>query len=259
MKTLKTISLIAITTTVLFSSLLLAGDGEKPPATSNPEWQLTPDLQVSMLQPGIWVHTSWMILDNGARVSSNGLIVREDDSLLLIDTAWGDDSTRALLVWIEQELGLPVTAVISTHAHADRMGGAPVMAEYQIPLYAHPSGFEMARTQGWPEPMSIGDLQPGESTSIGTVEVFYPGAAHTRDNLVVWLEEPRVLVGGCAVKSIQSQTMGYIGEADMAEWPESIRRISDTYPEAQLVLPGHGAIGGQELLLHTNRLIEESE
>lgn len=224
-----------------------------------PHWQVTPDLEVTKLQPGVWVHTSWYTFENGARFPSNGLIIMEDDSLLLIDTAWGERATEDLLTWIEQELAVPVEAVIATHAHADRMGGAETLKTRGIPLYANPLGFEMAVDHGWPQPQSIGDLNPGDTVPFGSVEVFYPGPAHTTDNLMVWLPESRLLFGGCAVKSANSKTMGNVADADLDAWPDSIERARTTYPDTELVLPGHGAVGGQELLLHTIRLLEETK
>ena len=57
-----------------------------------------------------------------ARSTSNGLIVRDGDELLLIDTAWGAKNTAALLAEIEKQIGLPVTRAVSTHFRDDRVG-----------------------------------------------------------------------------------------------------------------------------------------
>ena len=59
---------------------------------------------------------------DGAVYPSNGLIVRDGDELLLIDTAWGAKNTAALLAEIEKQIGLPVTRAVSTHFHDDRVG-----------------------------------------------------------------------------------------------------------------------------------------
>ena len=50
---------------------------------------------------------------DGAVYPSNGLIVRDGDELLLIDTAWGAKNTAALLAEVEKQIGLPVTRVQS--------------------------------------------------------------------------------------------------------------------------------------------------
>jgi len=108
-------------------------------ASTAPTQQITPDLTVRQLQPGLWLHTSWQTLPKVGRYPANGLLVREGDHLVLIDTAWGEASTEALLDWIDRELRLPVVRAIVTHAHDDRMGGAPVLVRRHIPFVGHPS------------------------------------------------------------------------------------------------------------------------
>jgi glyoxylase-like metal-dependent hydrolase (beta-lactamase superfamily II) len=255
----KSLCLLLLASTVLFNTNLFAAGGIPPDPAPITAWQVTPDLDIQELQPGIWVHTSWHEFSNGLRYPSNGLIVREDNSVLLIDTAWGVESTIDLLDWIDVELGLPVSAAIATHSHDDRMGGAPVLAERGIPLFANPLSIPLAISKGLPGPRSLGHLEPGGTVDFGAVEVFYPGPAHTVDNIMVWLPQSRLLVGGCAVKSADATTLGNVADADLDEWPESMRRAAEHYPDAGQVLPGHGHIGGLELLTHTAQLLEQME
>ena len=77
----------------------------------------------------------------------------------------------------------------------------------------------------------------------GPVELFYPGAAHSTDNLVVYVPSANVLYGGCAVHELSSTSAGNVADADLAEWPTSVERIQ-TLPEAEVVIPGHGLPGG---------------
>lgn len=220
-------------------------------------WDVTPDLQVTEWLPGVWLHTSWQVLANGSRFSSNGLLVRDGDGLLLIDTAWGEASTEALLAWTEAHLGLSVRRAFSTHWHDDRLGGAPVLERRGIPFFAHPRTRAIAEAENLPLPTPIADLAPGEAVAFGPVEVFYPGPGHSPDNTMVWLSGARLLVGGCAVKAAAAQGLGYTGDADLAAWPAALARAQAQYPEARIVVPGHGAVGDAALLAHTRALLGE--
>ena len=71
----------------------------------------------------------------------------------------------------------------------------------------------------------------------GPVELFYPGAAHSTDNLVVYVPSANVLYGGCAVQVVK-HVCGNVADADLAEWPTSVERIQKHYPEAEVVIPG---------------------
>lgn len=210
---------------------------------------------------GVWLHTSWQVLPDGTRYPSNGLLVREGDALSLIDTAWGEQPTRDLLAWIARELKLPVTRTIVTHAHDDRMGGAPVLAEARIPVLSHPLTGALAAKQGWPRPAPLATLsEAGSSTNVGAVGVFYPSPAHTVDNLMVWIPRAQILFGGCAVKGLKSRNLGNVADADVAAWPEAILRAQKRYAnQSRLVVPGHGEVGGPDLLSHTLALCAGQE
>jgi metallo-beta-lactamase class B VIM len=220
---------------------------------------ITPDLQVRELRPGVWMHTSWQVLDTGQRFPSNGLIVREGGHLLLVDTAWGEQPTEQLLKWIEGTLRLPVRAAIATHFHGDRLGGAPALARRGIPFYAHPLTPALAATLKLPAPRTLDGLaQAGGVDHLESLEVFYPGPAHTRDNVVVWVPAARVLHGGCAVRAGDATVLGNLADADVAAYAGSIRRVLARYPKAEVVVPGHGDPGGRELLEHTVELAQQA-
>lgn len=127
-----------------------------------------------------------------------------------------------------------------------------------VETYATPLTRRLAEAEGNEVPALALDglAESGSAVRFGPVEVFYPGAGHAPDNLVVYVPEARVLVGGCAVFEAARQTPGYTGDADLAAWPESIRRVRARYPDAEMVFPGHGLPGGPELLDHTVAVVE---
>jgi metallo-beta-lactamase class B VIM len=220
---------------------------------------VTPDLQVRELRPGVWLHTSWQVLDTGQRFPSNGLIVREGDHLLLVDTAWGEQPTEQLLKWIDGTLKLSVRAAITTHFHGDRLGGAAVLQRRGIPFYGHPLTPALAATIKLPAPRTLHGLaKAGGVDHLESLEVFYPGPAHTRDNVVVWLPAARVLAGGCAVRAGDASALGNLADADVGSYAASIRRVLERYPKAEVVVPGHGDVGGVDLLRNTIKVAEKT-
>lgn len=224
------------------------------PAAAAPQ---AADLQVSELRPGVWLHVSWQTFPDGTRVPSNGLIVRDGDHLLLVDTAWGEALTARLLDWIDANLRLPVTRAVVTHSHHDRIGGSAALLSRGIRISTHPLTRQLASEQGLPIPEALAELaEAGSTARVGPAELFYPGPGHTRDNLMVWLPESRVLFGGCAVRAASAKGLGNVAHADTAAWPSSIQRALERYGSAEVVVPGHGDAGGPELLRHTLSLFE---
>ncbi|ELT3994883.1 subclass B1 metallo-beta-lactamase VIM-61 [Pseudomonas aeruginosa] len=215
------------------------------------------EVRLYKIGDGVWSHIATQKLGDTV-YSSNGLIVRDADELLLIDTAWGAKNTVALLAEIEKQIGLPVTRSISTHFHDDRVGGVDVLRAAGVATYTSPLTRQLAEAAGNEVPAhSLKALSSsGDVVRFGPVEVFYPGAAHSGDNLVVYVPAVRVLFGGCAVHEASRESAGYVADANLAEWPATIKRIQQRYPEAEVVIPGHGLPGGLELLQHTTNVVK---
>ncbi|EGM79629.1 Zn-dependent hydrolase, glyoxylase [Rheinheimera sp. A13L] len=221
-------------------------------ASTQQSWQVSAQLTVKQLAPGLWLHTSFRQLSPDLRFSSNGLLLKQKNEIWLIDTAWGESATAELLAWIKTELKLPVTKAIATHYHDDRTGGAMTLLQQQIPLFSSQQTRLLSISQNIPLPQSFGALQPGDSKDLGSeVEIFYPGPGHSHDNLVVYLKEHQLLFGGCAVKAPQFAGLGNIADADLTHWPLALQRVQQRYTEAKIVVPGHGEPGDLTLLSYS--------
>ena len=240
---------------LVIAVLACAGCASRGDVTTPPVAEVGEDLTVRTLDEGIWLHTTWVDY-RGTPFPSHGLLVRRGDALVMIDTAWGDEPTRRLIALAEREIGLPVTLLIATHAHSDRLGGAQAVRDAggEVFLGAFSMGGEATRWRSSdPELLRKGMVLsvPGRKVEVGGLEVFYPGPAHTNDNLMVWLPDRRVLFGGCAVQPLERGTLGNVRDADVDAWAPSVERAIERYGDARLVVPSHGEPGGLELLRHT--------
>ncbi len=223
-------------------------------------WHVSDQLQIRQLAPDLWEHTSWHLLDSNRPYPSNGLIVRDGDSITLIDTAWGIEPTRQLIDWIDANLQLPIVHVIPTHFHDDRIGGWPELDVRGIALAQSPKTRELAAGKQITAPHDpvLDGLTQGTAVTVGAVEVYSPGPGHSPDNLVVWFPKYQLLFGGCMIKSMSAAAMGNLSDADLAHWPQAVRNIQARYPQIRTVIPGHFESGGPELLDHTLTLLRHA-
>ena len=245
---------------------LVAGCASVPPpnpATGHPTADEVPvgEVRLYEIRQGVWVHVSTFRFDSGLVYPSNGLVVRDGDGVWLVDTAWGETATRALLDAVEAEIGLPVRGAVSTHFHDDRVGGADVLRQRGVPVYASSLTRRLAAAEGnaVPSDSLVGLTVPGAAVRLGPLEVFYPGAGHAPDNVVVYVPGAAVLHGGCAVHEASRTTVGNTSDADLPSWPVALRRVRDRYPEAEVVVPGHGLPGGPALLDSSIRLTDAAQ
>jgi metallo-beta-lactamase class B len=238
---------------LIIAALLLscASDPLPIPQDAKP---LQPDVYVQSIGPGIWRHVSYRRFPTLGSVPSNGLVVTSPKGVLLVDTAWDPEQTARILDWVEENLG-NINVLVVTHAHDDRLGGLAEVHRRRIPSYALAETVELAAEHGEP-PIEHAVASAFSLERFGVLgELFFPGPGHTVDNATVWLQEPQVLAGGCLVRASAATTMGNTSEADLDGWPRAIAALQERYPDARIVVPGHGEPGGPELLAHTRELL----
>jgi metallo-beta-lactamase class B len=51
-------------------------------------------------------------------------------------------------------------------------------------------------------------------------------------------------------------TKGFLGDANVKDWSATVRKVKQAFPSVNLVIPGHGQIGRQELLDYTIELFK---
>ena len=205
----------------------------------------------------VWVHTTNYTLPGQSPISSNGLVVLDGDDVILVDGAWGELATVALMEAVRTEVGRPVTKMVITHHHADKVSGVDAAERAGIEVFTHPDTPALAARRGFAVPnTSVAALkEPKSRAKVGAVEIAYPGAAHAPDNLVVYVPEAGVLYTGCAMRGADAATLGNIENANLTAWPETLNWMKAVYKDAKILVPGHGKGGDLSAIDHTLRLL----
>jgi metallo-beta-lactamase class B len=220
------------------------------------EMDLGNDLVVRQLSPGVWLHVAFSRSSAGNRVPSNGLLVTTGEMTVMVDTGWSRHQTEKLLAFAEGKLGQPVEHVILTHAHEDRLGGIGALADKPIIVHGHAYTARLARLAGHAPLHWTFEFEERVNLGGETVDLLYPGPGHSPDNIVVYFPRRQLLFGGCLIKSASARGLGHVNDADLSVWPKAVRRVIERYRDVEILIPGHGAPGGVELLSHTMELLE---
>ncbi|WXK59076.1 subclass B1 metallo-beta-lactamase [Parerythrobacter aurantius] len=221
------------------------------------------EVSFTELAPGVWQHTTYLDLMGFGPVPSNGLLVVDGDATLLVDTAWTDAQTAQILRWAAEVLGKPVRAAVVTHAHQDKMGGIGALDAAGIQSWANPLSNRLAPEEGLlPTSDTLAFDAQGWATGAGAavlapLKVYFPGGAHTRDNIVVGLPERGLAFGGCMIKGSDSSTLGNLGDADTAAYAQSVRNFGTAFPDAGLIVMSHSPAEGRRAIQHSLELAEK--
>ena len=210
-------------------------------------------VELFKVNDNIWVHTTYANY-NGYRTPSNGVIVVTTDGIVMIDTPWNNQQTKELLKLTKDVFNRETNLAIITHAHEDRIGGIDTLIENEIEARSTSLTAEEAHKYGFKRPQPSLDNDPTILIGEVAIEVFYPGEGHTIDNITIWFPQYKILFGGCLIKALESKDLGNVEDANLQQWPYSVRNVLEKYSEAEVVIPGHGKWGNLDLVKHTLEL-----
>jgi len=218
----------------------------------------TGTLVITQVSENTFIHTTYHQTDDFGNVPCNGLVVRGGMEVIVFDTPTKDSTSEELISWITEELQCMIKAIVPTHFHHDCLGGLNAFHQHGIPSYAYTRTIELATATGAAVPQYPFTDQLVLQAGTETLITSFHGAGHTQDNVVGYFAKEKVLFGGCLVKEMKAGK-GYLGDADTTAWSATVERVKKAYPEARIVVPGHGAHGGPELLDYTAQLFQIAE
>lgn len=223
------------------------------PASERGE-QVKPGLWVKPLADGVWMWIGQNDPDDEQPVDANGLVVSVNDYYVLVDTGWNGEQAEALMEWCDRTQAGPVRAAIVTHSHVDRSGGAVRLLERGVRVAMLDSTAAKLGLFGREGLYTFANMDT-LPVSGRAIEMFWPGAGHTRDNITVWIPDQHLLFGGCFLKATDWRVLGNIADSDLRLWPHSLERLERRYRDAMIVVPGHGRVGGTDVIAHTKSLV----
>ncbi|WP_327268753.1 MBL fold metallo-hydrolase [Streptomyces sp. NBC_01218] len=194
---------------------------------------------------------------DGGWCLNNAGIVLDGNGPVLVDTAATEARARKLRGVVRELSAKPVSILVNTHSHGDHTFGNHLFGEATV--VAHRRAAEemadhgLSLTSLWPDtdwghveagfPRVVFDDRMTLPTSTSPVEVLHFGPGHTAGDAVVWLPGQRVLFTGDLVFSGATP---FVLMGSVAGSLRVLDRLRSLDP--LVVVPGHGPVGGPELL-----------
>ncbi|MET8999306.1 MBL fold metallo-hydrolase [Amycolatopsis sp. NPDC004169] len=204
---------------------------------------------------------------DGSWYINNCGFVDAGDHTVLIDTCSTERRTRALLAAVEATTGSPVTTLVNTHHHGDHTNGNYLVEGAAV--VGHRKTRELLVAEGiqtfegvfvgsdWGElrsrpPEIVFDDRLTLYAGDVEIQLIHPGhAAHTTNDVLVWLPAQRVLYAGDLVFHGGSP---FALMGSVAGWRQGLDIIRELDPV--VILPGHGGPCGLDVVDTVDRYLE---
>lgn len=213
-------------------------------------------LVVNQISANAYQHISYKHTDEWGDVSCNGLVVCNNNESFVFDTPTNDSSALELINFITNTLHCTINGVLPTHFHDDCLGGLQAFNTNSIASYAYFKTAELAKENKFTIPQIT--FKDSLVLKVGNeyIKAKYFGEGHTKDNVIAYFPSENILFGGCLIKELNAGK-GYLGDANVTAWPNTVQLVKQNYPNVQVVVPGHGQCGNKALLDYTIELFKE--
>lgn len=234
----------------ILSFIIISCNSAKKSTTYTKPLYQTSSLVITQISNNTFEHTSYLKTNDFGLVPCNGLIVRDNDEVIIFDTPADNKSAEELIKWIENSLKCKVVAIIPTHFHEDCLGGLKAFHDKGIPSYAFYKTIELAKTNNVEVPKN--GFNDSLILNVGNkhVSAKFFGEGHTKDNIVGYFPSENVMFGGCLIKELNA-SKGNLQDANVNAWSETVEKVKNAYPNVKVVVPGHGKFGNAVLLDYT--------
>ena len=212
-------------------------------------------LLINQISQHTYQHISFFDAKNFGKVPCNGMIVFSKNEAVVFDTPCDNETSSELIDWITKSLKCKITAIIPTHYHVDNLGGLEEFHKHGIHSFAYNKTIEIAKENGYTEPEHGFDRYMELTVGDEKIYVEFVGEGHTCDNVIGYFPLENIMFGGCLIKEAGAGK-GNLEEANAEKWSETVTEVKKKYPKAKKIVPGHGKIGGIELLDYTIDLFE---
>ncbi|WP_106396540.1 MBL fold metallo-hydrolase [Actinocorallia populi] len=202
--------------------------------------------------------------DGGWCLNNAGLVV-DPDCVLLVDTTATERRTKELITAIETKAPHGPDYLVNTHFHGDHtFGNSYFRPRATIIAHADCARDQILAGPGlrglWPDvdwggtPVDAADITYTGNAAVHVgdrrVSLLHSGPAHTSGDTIVWLPDDGVLFAGDVV---WAGTTPFCLMGSVTGSLAVIEELRGLGPRT--VVPGHGPVGGPELLDQTERYL----
>jgi phosphoglycerate dehydrogenase-like enzyme/glyoxylase-like metal-dependent hydrolase (beta-lactamase superfamily II) len=203
---------------------------------------------------------------------SNNIWVVFEDYVVVVDANFPKEAGEVIQA-IKKTTDKPIRYVLDTHHHGDHAYGNAVFGEAGASVVAQANCARLLRVNGPQEFKEAGRPPTGRKDVAGSrlkvpnvvfddklvlddgkqrVEFLFFGHAHTAGDAFAYLPKHKIV---CTGDACVNGAFNFMGHSDSASWIRVLECVQQLH--VKMVLPGHGAIAGKDLLETQKRYFVE--
>jgi metallo-beta-lactamase class B len=210
-------------------------------------------LKITHLTGDFYIYTTYSIYE-GEQIPANGMYLLTTNGAVLFDTPWDTTQFQPLLDSIKIKHNKVVEMCIATHWHSDRTEGLEYYKQKGIKTYTTLLTDEWSKKNNKKRAEFLTTKDTIFNIGKYSFETYYPGEGHTADNIVIWFGKEKILYGGCLIKGADSENLGYLGDANVKAYENTLINVQKKCSSPKYIIISHSDWNNINSLKHSRKL-----
>ncbi|HLO37425.1 MAG TPA: subclass B1 metallo-beta-lactamase, partial [Lacibacter sp.] len=181
-------------------------------------------LKIAHLTGNFYIYTTYNTYE-ASQVPANGMYLVTNDGVVMFDTPWDTTQFQPLLDSIKLKHNKTVVMCFATHWHSDKTAGLEYYRQQGIKTYTTVLTDELSKKNNKKRAEFLMTKDTLFTISQYSFETYYPGPAHTDDNIVIWFKQEKILYGGCLIKGADAENLGFLGDGNVTEYASTLKKV----------------------------------
>lgn len=213
-------------------------------------------LNIAHLTGDFYIYTTYNTYQE-SQVPANGMYLVTKNGVVLFDTPWDTTQFQPLLDSIKLKHTGTVVLCIATHWHSDKTAGLEYYRQQGIKTYTTVLTDELSKKNNEKRAEFLMSNDTVFHVDRYSFETYYPGEGHTADNIVIWFKKEKILYGGCLIKGVDAENLGYLGDANVTEYASTLKKVQKKCRKPKFIVIAHSDWKNINSLKHSIRMAKK--
>lgn len=213
-------------------------------------------LTISHLTGDFYIYTTYNTYEK-SKVPANGMYLVTDNGVVMFDTPWDTTQFQPLLDSIRLRHNKVVVLCMATHWHSDKTAGLEYYRQQGIKTYTTALTDDLSKKNNKKRAEFLMAKDTLFNVGQYSFETYYPGQGHTEDNIVIWFKKEKILYGGCLIKGVDDENLGYLGDANVTEYASTLKKVQRKCRKPKFIIIAHSDWKNINSLKHSIMMAKE--
>lgn len=195
-------------------------------------------LNISHVTGDFYIYTTYNTYEDG-KVPANGMYLVTTNGVVMFDTPWDTTQFQPLLDSIKLRHNKTVVLCMATHWHSDKTAGLEYYRQQGIKTYTTFFTDELSKKNNKKRAEFLMARDTVFNVGQYSFETFYPGEGHTADNIIIWFKKEKILYGGCLIKGVADDDLGYLGDANVSTYETTLKKVQKKCRKPRFIIIAH--------------------